>query len=61
MQLIILMHSVIVLIITEETHYSSDSGVDANSVSSCESVPQPEGPQKMQFNHEDVVNFLMKS
>ena len=43
-----------------ENPYSSDSGVDANSVSSCESVVQPESPKQAPFNHDEVVSYLKK-
>ncbi|KAK3753248.1 hypothetical protein QZH41_004453 [Actinostola sp. cb2023] len=43
----------------EELHYNSDSGVDVNSVGSCDSaIHSPKMPNE--FDLEEAVNFFMK-
>ncbi|XP_032242329.2 uncharacterized protein LOC5516548 isoform X1 [Nematostella vectensis] len=44
----------------EDLQYSSDSGVDANSVSSCDSGIQSPVLVKDHFNHKECVDFLTK-
>jgi hypothetical protein len=53
-------HSKIALfIISEELQYNSDSGVDVNSVSSCDSaIHSPKMPYE--FDLKEAVNFLVK-